>query len=284
MKKTITAISALALASATWAANLASDDASDPAYSGGVWTNGSNGGFGFGPWQLITSGSDSGHYIGDSTNNGDGTDDGNINGTASDSDINTGTFRPVAWGMYAGVGLNSAQATRSFTGGALDYGQTFAINFDNGFIEFDGFIDLALLDAFSTPVLQVAFLGGGAQYFFADAGGGGLTGLDFGTEGLRLEVTMTGVTNYTATLTHFSFTNSVTWSGTMTAAPEAFRATIADAGGVGPGQAFNLYINSMEIVPEPSTIALGAIGVAGVALRALRRRNSPHVVGMQRVG
>jgi hypothetical protein len=95
MKKTITAISALALASATWAANLASDDASDPAYSGG-WTNGSNGGTGFGAWQLSTFGTPAGHFIGNSTNNADGADDGLYNGTAGDSDINTGAIAPVA--------------------------------------------------------------------------------------------------------------------------------------------------------------------------------------------
>jgi hypothetical protein len=57
----------------------------------------------------------------------------------------------------------------------------------------------------------------------------------------------------------------------MDAAPEAFLAQTIQAGS---GSAFDLFINSMEIVPEPSTIALGALGVAGVALRALRRRSA----------
>jgi hypothetical protein len=106
MKRVIAILGALALANFAWGANLASDDASDPAYSGG-WTNGSNGGSGFGPWQLTTIGFIAGHFIGNSIQNADGSDNGNINGTASDSDINTGTIAPVAWGMFAIINGNT---------------------------------------------------------------------------------------------------------------------------------------------------------------------------------
>jgi hypothetical protein len=281
MNKIIAIIGALALANATWAANPASDDASDPAYGAG-WLNGSNGGTGFGPWQLSTFGTIAGHFIGHSTQNADGLDDGNVNGTANDNDITTftGPGQPVAWGMYADVGGNQAQAIRPFTGGPLTSGQIFSINFDNGYIEPGGRIIVGLLDSGNTPVFQVLFTGGSANYDYIDGSGLFTTGMGYGDEGLNLTVQMTGATSYQATLSRFDGAVA-NWSGTMNAAPEAFGAVSIN---VGQGFPHDFFINSMSIVPEPSTIALGALGVAGVALRALRRRNSPHVVGMQRVG
>jgi hypothetical protein len=91
MKTIIAIIDTFTLANAAWAANLAADDASDPAYNSG-WLNGSNGGYGFSAWQLSVSHLfDVGHLIGDSTTNADGSDDGNVNGVAGDRDINTGS-------------------------------------------------------------------------------------------------------------------------------------------------------------------------------------------------
>src|SRR5205085_2903170 len=53
---------------------VAYDRASEGAYNGG-WTNGSNGGVGFGPWTLVlgnSNGTSNGFFIGSSTNNGSG--------------------------------------------------------------------------------------------------------------------------------------------------------------------------------------------------------------------
>jgi hypothetical protein len=263
-------VGAVALATSATAANLAYDDASDSVYSGG-WTNGSNGGYGFGPWSLTTFGSAAGHFIGSSTNNGNSLDDGNMNGTANDNDIDTGSALPAAWGMFAdNVGFNHAVATRPFIGGPLNYGQTFSINFDNGYVDESGTVILSLLDSFSNTVFSVFYNGVLPDYRYNDSAGTSSSGMLYGDEGLTLEVTMTGVTNYTATLTRFdgSITN---WSGAMNAAPELFR---AEAVFLGIDQRRHFFINSMQIVPEPSTITLGALGTLGVALRAFRRRLS----------
>src|SRR5437762_3246712 len=66
---------------------IAADNASDLAYAGG-WADGSNGGFGFQPWQILGLGNTA-HYIGDSNSNGFGGGPG----------INTPVDR--AWGLKA---------------------------------------------------------------------------------------------------------------------------------------------------------------------------------------
>jgi hypothetical protein len=55
MKKIFFFLLLAALARQSSAANLAFDDASDPVYTNG-WFSGSNGGYGFGAWQLVISG------------------------------------------------------------------------------------------------------------------------------------------------------------------------------------------------------------------------------------
>jgi len=59
MLKGILAVAVLTCVASAWA--IASDDADDPAYGTG-WAMGSNGGFGFGPWYVISSGG-GGHFI-----------------------------------------------------------------------------------------------------------------------------------------------------------------------------------------------------------------------------
>lgn len=273
MKKIVLPCMLVALISASaQAANLAADNASDPAYSSG-WLDGSNGGYGFGAWQLIpsTPGPLSGHFIGSSTGNGDGLDNGLSGGVANDNDIDTGTMIPVSWGMYANNGRN-AVAYRPFTGGPLSVGQTFSVDFDNGWINstpITGQIDIGLTDSANNVIFRVSFIGGALNYQYADAGGiFQLSTIPFGDEGFNLSVTMTGPFAYSATLTRRDGI-STNWTGTLNAAPEGFVARNFTAGS---GSAHDLFINSMSIVPEPSTIALAALGVIGVAVRAFRRR------------
>jgi hypothetical protein len=271
MKKFIAIIGMLAWTQhVAWSANPAYDDAADPAYGSG-WLNGSNGGFGFGAWHLTNFGINSFHFIGDSTFNGDSLDDGNVGGAAGDGDINVSLANPVAWGLFGGFG-SIAQAYRMFTGGPLSIGEVFSVYFDNE-NQFMGVAGVALIDAFSNSVMQVAYFGGLTNaYMYLDASTSGFitTGLDYGDEGLRLDVSMIGVTNYQATLTRLDGT-SVSWSGAMDAAPEGFVAWTANAFGD------KTFINRMSIVPEPPALALGALGAIGLALRAIRRRASGRI-------
>lgn len=106
------------------------------------------------------------------------------------------------------------------------------------------------------------------MYDYIDAGGAFSTGMGFGDEGFTLTITMTGPTSYSASLDRFDGSN-VVWSGTLFAAPEAFGVQNYSAG---PNPSDHLFINSMSIVPEPSVLALAAIGILGVAFRHICRR------------
>jgi hypothetical protein len=266
-------IVAFAWANAAWAANLAYDDASDPAYSGG-WTNGSNGGYGFDAWIMGIDGTSAGFFIGDSTLNGDGVDDGNLHGVSADGDINSGVSSSVAWGLFAynTSGWSRAVALRPFTGGPLSPGQTFSVDFDHGYVATGGLVAVGFLDASDEVVLAVIFYGGTTFYTYGEYDGVTnnfySTGLGHGDEGVNLTVTMTGPTTYQAALTRFDGAN-VSWSGAFSAPPVAFG---AEANMAGPDSGFYFFINSMSIVPEPSAIALGALGAIGVSIRAIRRR------------
>lgn len=252
-------------------ANLAADAAWDAAYSGG-WTNGSNGGYGFGAWIFSppASHANAGYYIGSSVSNGNGIDDGNVGGVAGDGDIDTGPLTPVSWGLYGNNGA-SATAIRPFTGGGLNPGQTFSIDFDNGDVEAPGEIILAFLDELFNPLFQISFSGGGTFYDYIDAGGAGTSSVGFGDEGLTFSMAMTGPTNYTAQLVRRDGASD-TWSGTLLGAPGVFVAIHDKGAGTNSGVRFDLFINNMEIVPEPSVSMLAAFGALGIVLRCLRRR------------
>jgi hypothetical protein len=90
----------LVLPGLTLAQTIAFDNAEDGAYSGDQWRNESNGGTGFGKWQLIPAVDSTGFFIGNPVNDGMGTD-------------GIGT---KAFGMYA-TGTKYANARRSFNAG-----------------------------------------------------------------------------------------------------------------------------------------------------------------------
>lgn len=265
--------------STSLAASPAFDSASDPAYHpGGVptWTNGSNGGYGFGPWFFqtnIPSGGFAGHFIWTSTENGNGVDDGNVNGQASDGDIDTAI--PAgngAWGLYAGGDVSSwSIALRPFSG-ALASGDVFTVDFDNGSIVNGQAIHLALMSSFFQPAFRLTFVGGDTFYQISDYFGPRYIGMDFGDEGFTLSIAMADTTNYVMNLTRRDGAVFTT-NGTLRYEAYSFQAYNAGAAGLGGGAAYNLYINSMSIVPEPGTIALfsSAAVVAGWVLWRRRK-------------
>ncbi len=113
-----------ALAGYTGAGSVPPDEPRrDEAAHYAAWTNGSNGGAGFEPWELSghsDAGSFAGFFLGDST--------------AGTGDINSANTN--AFGMYANPAPALARAVRRFAGGELREGHSFsidiAVNFRNG--------------------------------------------------------------------------------------------------------------------------------------------------------
>ena len=247
-------IFALVLALAPLAgAQIATDNASN---YGGSWTNGSNGGSGFLAWSLSNNNNGvtlfAGNFLGDST--------------AGAGNINTGG---VSFGLYANPATAFVSADRAFAL-ALTTGDTFtfqlALNFDNGNKGFN------------------LFAGGQGEVFNFNVGTGGSVssanatlnpgsgaGYSYGGNAvLNVTLAVTSSTQFSYNITRTAGTGLGTlFSGNVSGLTNAlsgfsFYVSGTDAGGAPQN---NLYVNSLSVVPEPSTFVLLGIGLAAFALR-----------------
>jgi hypothetical protein len=155
----------------------AADNAAN--YSGQTWVTGTDIGFGFLPWTLMDNGNSSsvsGHFIYSSRING--------NGASGDIDTNGQSF-----GIYANSGAVS-EAIRPFAL-ALAVGQTFSMDFDNGYVGSGGQVGIQLQNS-SGEIRGEFFATGGAPDYFI-RGGLGLatdTGIALTQDGLHLDCTL----------------------------------------------------------------------------------------------
>jgi hypothetical protein len=280
-----------ALSPAVVASNLAYDNPSAWAYNNG-WQTGDNGGFGFGPWTLTIINAPAGHFIGNSTLNGNGLDDGIIGGLVNDSDVNTtvgpnpdqsgapdpNVTVPQAWGMWANGG-GIADAIRPFTGGPLTISQTVIANLDNGFIQNGGTVGIALQNGAGLPLWELYFTGGVANYWNNDAAGPVLTAIPFGDEGLHVEFTLTGAAAYQVKLTQFGGLNQVINGNLIGLADQnivQFRFFNVNAGAGAPNDAFlggapEGGFPGLAIIPEPATWMTVVLGLMSVLMIGRRR-------------
>lgn len=248
-------IFALVLALAPLAgAQIATDNASN---YGGSWTNGSNGGSGFLAWSISNNDSPptnfAGSFIGSST--------------AGAGNINTGG---ASFGLYANPAAAFVNATRAFAV-SLSSGDVFtfqlALNFDNGNKGFDFFAG-----------------GDGTVLNFNVGGGAGVSSsktltpatsvvYDYGGNDavFNITVAMTSASSFSYDISRTSSLGAqgTLFSGTVSALTQSptgfgFYVSGTDAGGAAQN---NLYVNSLSVVPEPSTFALLGIGITALAFR-----------------
>ncbi len=200
----------LAISRFSFAANPAADSAADPVYSGGGNFDGLNGGTGFDVWHLSpnTFTPTNGWYIGSSTTNG--------GGSAGIDTIATNGHH-VAWGGYANTSATST-AVRAFTGSFLSVGQTFRIDIDNGYIESNQSMGVALQNLSGQNLLLVTLVGYSTPYLHVtdDSGVTSLPNTVYTPNGLYLEITLGANAAYTGRLTPYDRSYApITFSGNL---------------------------------------------------------------------
>lgn len=252
-------------------AQLAADSAQNYPVTagGGIWNNGDNMGFGFQPWQFATTGS-AGMFLGDSTQNGGG---GTGNPGSSDG-INSPNSR--AWGLFAfpsgsPLAPGTATAIRPFDT-ALVPGETFRVDFDNGFCDAGGSVGISLASSSGSLLWQFAFTTGETTYHIFDHNHAVSTSLPITDGGMHIEFTLNNTLGYSATIT-LNSGPSQTITGQLVSFGSIGRFEVFNQNaGAGPGR--NVYANNLSIsaVPEPSTFGLLAVG-AGTVVAFLRRKS-----------
>jgi hypothetical protein len=228
-------------------AAVAYDDASQGAYSDG-WATSDDGGYGFGSWNITGTGTH-GTVVQSSAVNGGGSS-GNINVSG------------VSWGLYADPGGN-INAARSFDS-ALTLGQSLLLQMDNGWID-SGSVGFILLNSDNNNVFQFYFNAGASSYYIHDNRGWDQgTSLGFTPDGFDVSFQLTGANTYALTAGSYSYSGTLAGSGSIDEI-QFYNS------GAGYGANYNAYFNSLQVVPEPTHIALAIFGgIAGVGYGARR--------------
>ncbi len=211
--------------------NFVADSAADTVYDGG-WTNGSNGGNGFEPWQLVAIG-DGGFFTGSSAENAGG----------ASGDIDTSSR---SWGLWATNDV--AEAIRPFSA-ALATGEVFSASFDSGWIETNGSVGLALQNSAGDNLWQFYFNGGGSAFILHDNDGARDSSIPFTGDGLAIEFEWTSASTYRARIQPAGG-DSVWFSGDLMAqADSAVQRLRIWNYQAGAGGDHNVYLNSLSIAP-----------------------------------
>ncbi len=156
----------------------ATDDASQSVYGDG-WISGDDGGIGWGGgWDLV-GGNNAGLFIATA---------------GANTNLNIGT---TAFGMYASGG-DLAQASRPLVT-PMKIGQTIRVKLENNWISTSNSVGFALGNDIES-LFECYFYGGESTYRVTDSLGNRDAGVPWTDQGLEIEFTLTGTTNYTAVI------------------------------------------------------------------------------------
>jgi PEP-CTERM motif len=263
---TVYAVSGVtAMLSGICSAQIAADSASNPAYAGG-WSAGQNGGYGFTPWSFSgTSGTavQQGMTFGSNPYNALGTTwtlyNPAVSGSSGDL-ANAGRgFAPLQVGQTLETVIVNPTETHFYRGLTIRLGS----GTDNTAVEN---VAAYYFDYFSY-----------GRWYVGDGSGNKGTSLFLNNTapgGMELDVTLTSPTTYHLTMTPLGGTASpYSQDGTLknTGPVDYILFTLYNTQGALPATGpTDLYISSIEIVPEPATLAMVCLGFGGLIF--FRRR------------
>lgn len=229
-----------------FAASASAQVAADNAGNYGSWTNGSNQGSGFLAWSISNNDNGTsifaGSFIGNSTAGA-----GNINTSGN------------SWGLYANPTTAFVNADRGLAQ-ALAVGSTLsfqlALNFDNGNKGFNLFAG-SQGEVFNFNVGS----GGGVSSANASLTGGAGAGYNYGGNDAVIDfaMTMLSATSFSYDISRVSSSGfqGTLFSGSVSGLTEDISGFRFYVSGTDDGSSQNnLYINSLSVIPEPSTYAM----------------------------
>lgn len=200
----------------------ASDSATNSDYNGG-WVGGANGGYGFGPWSLVTS---------------NGSSAGFFTATTADSGM---SMAARAWGLWANSG-SSASAFRALDQ-PLAVGDGLAVRFDNSSVQAGGQVGLGLLNSAGDVLMEFFFVGGQSVYRVNDRAGSRVTLIPWSNAGWDLVFRIARTGEY-----HLSC-GSYTVAGLFKAVADqnVARIRIWNAN-AGSGSTYDVYADQLRVV------------------------------------
>ena len=200
----------------------AADSATNSTYDGG-WSNGSDGGAGFGGWSLIVS---------------NGASAGFFTATTANSGM---SMAERAWGLWANSSA-SASAFRTLDQ-PLATGQALALRFDNNAVQSGGQVGVSLLNAAGQILTEFFFVGGQATYRVNDQAGSRVTLIPWSNAGWDLVFRMASASDY-----HLSCGPYIV-SGLLKSQSDQVVARIrlwnANAG---TGSSYDLYVDQVRVL------------------------------------